>query len=266
MSGLAQFRLPDLGEGLTECDIIRWLVKPGDVVRVNQPIVEVETAKAAVEVPSPYAGTIVTLHYAAGDTAEVGSPLVDFNVAVDAPKQAAPTSPEVGKAAMSRAFNTAPHAPDHHESPDEVSNSILVGYGPKASSPKRRARKNNAPAQTAVSDGSPITDRIALAKPPVRRFAKDLGIDLRTVSGSGPSGTITRDDVAAAAHPAESPISPAKFSQGDIRVPVKGVRKHTAAAVTSSAFTAPHVTEFISVDMTALLEMRDQIGALPEFA
>lgn len=261
MPDLKQFKMPDVGEGLTEADILRWDVKPGDTVKVNQTLVEVETAKAAVELPSPYAGVVAELHAAEGDTVDVGAPIITIDVgasAADAAAAPGPSAPAEPAAAAAAAAEP------------EERQSVLVGYGPRGST-RRRARKsppdtpsahpafNVAPTQPPAD--APETRHRVLAKPPVRRLAKTLGVDLATVQPTGPNGTVSRADVEQAA----AAPTPA-VSGRDTRIPVKGVRKHTAAAMVASAFTAPHVTEFITVDVTAMMELRDRVAPRPDFS
>lgn len=299
MPSIKQFKLPDLGEGLTEGEILKWLVAPGDEVRLNQPIVEVETAKAAVEVPSPYAGLVTELLHAEGETVDVGAPIISFDTAPGAASEAALLQAE-GAAANPAESVAAAVDPETAIStpPDEGAvepgliggpapggrTSILVGYGPKSVVAKRRERKAPATigdvAEEAVSTSDLIVpvarvsaaevgaaalrragEVTVLAKPPVRKLARDLGVDLSEVAPSGPAGTITRADVEAAVGlqraPSEQPPVPRGPAHLDVdpatreqRIPVKGVRKLTAAAMSASAFSAPHVTEFVTVDVT----------------
>lgn len=232
------FALPDVGEGLTEAEILRWLVAPGDTVTLNQIIVEIETAKAAVELPSPYAGVVTELLAEPGVTVAVGSPLIAIDTGDAGDVTAQPTaeiSPEIGAEGSDGRITT------------------LVGYGPRTQTMTRRSRKPAATAPPAEDQGS-----VPLAKPPVRKLAKELGIDLSTVLGSGTGGVITRDDVRrAASRPGADP--------GQRREPVRGVRKATAAAVVSSAFTAPHVTMFLTVDVTAMMQLRARLAERPAF-
>jgi len=258
MSDLKQFKMPDVGEGLTEADILRWDVKPGDTVKVNQTLVEVETAKAAVELPSPYAGVVTELHAAEGDTVDVGTPIITIDVAASAPATAAAAQPAAAQPAAAE---------------PEERQSVLVGYGPRGAT-RRRARKaapdtpsahpafNVAPTQPPAD--APETRHRVLAKPPVRQLAKSLGVDLATVQPTGPNGTVSRADVEQAAA-APTPARTVAPAGRETRVPVKGVRKHTAAAMVASAFTAPHVTEFITVDVTATMELRDRTATRPDF-
>jgi 2-oxoisovalerate dehydrogenase E2 component (dihydrolipoyl transacylase) len=255
MPDLKQFKMPDVGEGLTEADILRWDVKPGDTVKVNQTLVEVETAKAAVELPSPYAGVVTELHAAEGDTVDVGAPIITIDVGASAPATAEPEA-----------------APAAAAEPEERQ-SVLVGYGPRGGT-RRRVRKaapdtpsahpafNVTPTQPPAD--APETRHRVLAKPPVRRLAKTLGVDITTVEPTGPNGTVSRADVEqAAAAPAPAM---AEVSARETRIPIKGLRKHTAAAMVASAFTAPHVTEFITVDVTAMMQLRDRVAARPDFS
>ncbi|KJQ55827.1 dihydrolipoamide acetyltransferase family protein [Microbacterium sp. SA39] len=265
----AEFRLPDLGEGLTEAEVVQWLVAPGDAVALNQTLAEVETAKAIVELPSPYEGTVATLHAEAGQTVAVGAPLIDFDVHGD-------------------------DAPEAKGDAGEKAQPNLVGYGAAPSTggrPARRARRSGATvaaADTAVLEAAPHDARPAASTetvverprstPPVRAYAKRLGIDLVLVAAEVGDRVITRNDVDAYAQrvgtsPAAeattasevadtvAPASPAAlFDAGargerETRIPIRGVRKHTAAAMVQSAFTAPHVTVFHTVDVTATMDL-----------
>ncbi|MEU4613648.1 dihydrolipoamide acetyltransferase family protein [Streptomyces umbrinus] len=267
MSKEQVFLLPDVGEGLTEAEILQWSVQVGDSVEINQVIVEVETAKAAVELPSPYAGVVGTLHAKEGETLPVGKPLItvlgDVSGASDVTE-----SPSTDAAT----------APDRE--------ALLVGYGPQEGSGRRRRRRpvappaQQSPAPTPVQApaAAPATERTA-AKPPVRKLAKDLGVDITVVTPTGPGATVTRDDVrraaeaevvAAEAPKLETPEATATATatatvSAETRIPIRGVRKHTAAAMVASAFTAPHVTEFMTVDVTATMRLRDTVAARREF-
>ena len=325
-----EFRLPDVGEGLTEADIVSWHVKPGDTVMINQIIVDIETAKAVVELPSPYAGTVSALLVEEGQTVDVGIPIIAIDVpsAEDAePEQAQPEAPAQPEA-KPEATATQQRQP------------VLVGYGVKPGSTSRRPRKKRPtrpgsypatpsapptgvppfppaagspasgpfgnpafpagiklppgiPAPPAVpAQGQPSQTRAsqararALAKPPVRRLARDLGIDLGELRGSGPEGSVTREDVERAASEARIRSAPPQEAVPDVqphaaadlsprqtsgeasseeRIPVRGVRKHTAAAMVASAFTAPHVTEFLQVDVTETMAAVRKARDLPEF-
>ncbi|WP_018684344.1 dihydrolipoamide acetyltransferase family protein [Actinokineospora enzanensis] len=278
MPDYKSFPLPDTAEGLTEAEILTWHVKPGDPVTVNQIIVEIETAKAAVELPCPWAGVVTELHVQPGQTVDVGTPIltVDVDPGGSAAPAAAPTAP-------------APAAEGEEEMKP------LVGYGAKVVTAKRRARKGPAvPAEPAAAaaqstvaaafehERGPLPEEngngaaavpaipaepvdqpggyVPLAKPPIRKLAKDLGIDLRTLTGSGYGGVITRADVEqAATEEAPAPTTPVPAGARERRVPIKGVRKVTAQAMVSSAFTAPHVTEFLTVDVTPMMELRARL-------
>ena len=280
---LREFKLPDVGEGLTEADIVAWHVKPGDQVEDGQIIVEIETAKAVVELPCPWDGTVTRLLAEEGQTVEVGVPIIAVEVGTSDTAERAPVS------ATAPAGSTS-----EDEAPAEESgaHSVLVGYGVKASATTRRARRTAAgrpetaevptapeepvePLEVPAEPGVPAAR--VLAKPPVRKLAKDLGISLAALAGSGPDGSITRDDVQRAAEtgtPARSAESgngsrtatSVTVPGGEERIAVRGVRKHMAAAMVASAFTAPHVTEFLQVDVTETMAAVRRVRELPEFA
>jgi 2-oxoisovalerate dehydrogenase E2 component (dihydrolipoyl transacylase) len=364
MTELKQFKLPDVGEGLTEADIVKWHVRPGDKVAVNQTIVEIETAKAIVELPSPYAGVVTDLLVSEGETVDVGTPIISVDVSGSAPGQTAGAKPDsgrlpraapAGRGAQTSVQSTAAAAPaggrvtpdsaaptqvgaaredggpplvsvnelvpsppaegavepglHGSPAPRQARQPVLVGYGVKLGAATRRPRKA-APAQapaaaapardelagTADEAGTPgastaapaaateagAAGRVAvLAKPPVRKLARQLGVDLSAVAPTGPAGSITRADVqraadAAAERGAGEPepalpgvaavVGAAAAGPREERIAVRGVRKHTAAAVVASAFSAPHVTEFLQVDVTAAMAAVRQVRDLPEFA
>lgn len=266
------FRLPDLGEGLPEAELVQWLVAVGDTVTLNQTIAEVETAKAVVELPSPYAGTVTALHAETGDVIAVGSVLISFDTGA---ADAAPSVP-------------APAVEEKAAEPSAEPN--LVGYGAaprSAARPQRRARVAGtvaAASDTAVLEAAPH-DAIPFAEvgertierprstPPVRKLAKQLGVDLALVEATGASGVITRADVESYAErvgavpttssPADTaePVEQFELPRSDdrrertTRTPIRGVRRMTAEAMVRSAFTAPHVTTFLTVDVTATSEL-----------
>jgi 2-oxoisovalerate dehydrogenase E2 component (dihydrolipoyl transacylase) len=305
MTELKEFRLPDVGEGLTEADIVAWHVKPGDQVEVNQIIVEIETAKAVVELPSPWDGTVARLLADEGQTVDVGTPIIAVDVSgepavagkTDYSERSvvpAPATPAPPPAAGTPADQAQPdlaqsdRAQSDQADPDQAGRQpVLVGYGVKTSSTTRRARKGSqvpaaspqVPAEPPAVPAAPAAVR-ALAKPPVRRLAKDLGINLAGLAGTGPDGAITRDDVqrAAAGTTARSEqevgedgartasLAALPSPGGEERIPIRGVRKHMAAAMVSSAFTAPHVTEFLQVDVTETMAALQRIRDLPEYA
>ncbi|WP_353509967.1 dihydrolipoamide acetyltransferase family protein [Intrasporangium sp.] len=300
------FKLPDPGEGLVEAEIVEWKVAPGDTVKVNDMVLEVETAKSLVELPIPWAGTVKDLLVEVGDTVDVGTPIITIDDGQGGGDE--PAAPTTDAAAADKA--------DQQEA-------ILVGYGAKAGATARRARKQadgrmplgsvsdaappraSEPTETEqVAEHEPIAEEAAptprtqspapavahapregrpRAKPPVRKLAKDLGVDLWSVQGSGADGIITREDVqgfaAGSASPAEQAVggsggrSPHGSAYGiafgsgerEERIPIKGVRKMTAQAMVGSAFTAPHVTEWVTVDVTKTMELVDRLKASREF-
>ena len=280
---LREFKLPDPGEGLTEAEIVTWHVKAGDTVKVNDVVVEIETAKSLVELPVPFAGTVGELLVAEGDTVEVGTPIVTIDdgsgggaaPAPAAERQAAPAAAPAGDGTGSDASAGG--------SMGGGRTAVLVGYGVKQTEARRRPRRQASPqpAGVAPSDQAPVevdrrvepatsltgTRARALAKPPVRKLAKDLGVDLGSVVPTGDGGIVTRADVeAAASAPARgSGERPVTGSGRETRVPVKGVRKMTAQAMVASAFTAPHVTEWVTVDVTATMDLVDRLRRDREF-
>ncbi|GAB3877467.1 dihydrolipoamide acetyltransferase family protein [Microbispora bryophytorum] len=283
---LREFRLPDVGEGLTEAEIVRWHVAPGDSVKINQTIVEIETAKAVVELPCPYEGTVSALMAGEGQTVDVGAPIISVE---DGAGGAVAGREALADDMVPDARNGAPAK--------EQRQPVLVGYGVKTSATRRRPRKPaasasvvSAPAASAPAsaargvdtgvraaegvpatqdNGSAVPTRArALAKPPVRKLAKDLGVDLTTLTGTGPQGSITRADVeTAVAAPAPVPAAARRESGArEERIPVKGVRKATAQAMVTSAFSAPHVTEWLQIDVTETMAAVRRLRTLPEFA
>ena len=283
---IQDFALPDLGEGLPEAELVQWLVAEGDTVELNQTIAEVETAKAVVELPSPHAGVVKTLHAAAGDVVEVGSVLVSFEI--DGPGAAGGTDAAPAAAAVERAAEKGDAA--EADADEEKAQPNLVGYGaaPRGNTrPRRRARsvgaRSAAASDTAVLEAAPHdamphetthdtrpgdwpAER-PRSTPPVRALAKQLGVDLALVEGTGESGLITRADVeayaervgpAAPAAPRPAPTAPGERTT---RTPIRGVRKHTAEAMVRSAFTAPHVTTFLTVDVTATTDLVSSLRA-----
>ncbi|WP_110207755.1 dihydrolipoamide acetyltransferase family protein [Nocardioides daejeonensis] len=303
-----EFKLPDVGEGLTEAEIVSWKVKVGDVVEINDVIVEIETAKSLVELPSPFAGTVLALLVPEGQEVPVGTPII----AIGDPSEA--TSDGV-------APGGAPGSAAPEEMEIDLSNPAASGGGEGESlvgrmkadrGPMRRPRKGSAsPAtesaaatqmqvQGAFSPGGAQSQAVieadepavpvsapagvvasapegaalrTLAKPPVRKLARDLGVDLTTVTPTGDGGVVTRDDVQAAAaggmperyedagRPGVSPMAGAR----EVREPIKGVRKMMAQAMTDSAFSAPHVTEWVTVDVTRSMEFVAQLRSHRDF-
>ena len=314
---MKQFKLPDVGEGLTEAEIVSWKVKPGDTVKVNEIVVEIETAKSLVELPSPFAGVVTELLVPEGTTVDVGTPIITVD---DGSGGGAPAAPPPAAAPRD---DMAPAIPDPSaiDTPTEDQavepgliggpapggrTSVLVGYGPKTTSAARRPRKGatpvgasaataqqavqtsmmttptpvqeptvdeapeSAPAQTVSGNGDGATARV-LAKPPVRKLAKDLGVDLTTLTPSGEGGVVTRADVESAAGGGADAASAGAPSyvpapgQRETRVPVKGVRKMTAQAMVTSAFTAPHVTEWVTIDVTRTMDLVARLKKDREF-
>lgn len=316
-----EFKLPDPGEGLTEAEIVTWKVKAGDTVKVNDIVVEIETAKSLVELPVPFAGTVTQLLVSEGETVEVGTPII----AVDTTGGAATTvqeAPSAGAVEPGMEGSPAPKmAAAAAAAEEEIEEgkiggttstgrtAVLVGYGVKQTEAKRRPRRAGAQPEAApaapmaapapvaapapaapVAPAAPAPPAAreggarALAKPPVRKFAKDLGVDLASVAGSGEGGIITRADVEAhaAGTPAGAPAAQAqpaaagaaaayqapafaRSGEREQRIPIKGVRKMMAQAMVDSAFTAPHVTEWITVDATATMELVERLKKDREF-
>ncbi len=257
MGSLRDFALPDLGEGLTESELVAWHVAVGDSVLLNQTIAEVETAKAIVQLPSPFAGTVARLYVEAGTTIAVGTPILAFDVEEDA------------ALTVER-------------------NPVLVGYGPVVEGTDRPRRRKRIEPHSVVEpvsiSGDPENFAASSAPnsaaprstPPVRKLANDLGVDLERVRGSGTGGMIQREDVLAAAsagqvaEPAVQVLEPsrraARSDQRELRIPIKGVRKHTAAAMVSSAFTAPHATVFLTLDVSPTMALIAALRASRAFA
>ena len=281
MTQLAFFNLPDVGEGLTEAEIVSWKVKPGDTVSVNQVIVEIETAKSLVELPCPFAGVVSELLYAEGDTVEVGKPIISATVSDGA--VGATTSPVANAAAAVSAASAHQLVADTAASVStEEKTPNLVGYGVAAGHGAATRRRPRVAAQAAspvvASPVVPVTPLLAqggssddnvLAKPPIRKLAKDLGVNLASVVASGAQGEVTREDVVGAATQASvfrnlsTPVAP---SAREERIPVKGIRKAIASAMVQSAFTAPHVSIFVDVDATRTMEYVKRLKASTDFA
>ncbi len=274
------FKLPDVGEGLTEAEIVSWKVAVGDTVKINDVIVEIETAKSLVELPSPYAGLVTALHVAEGDTVEVGRAIISIGDTVSAPAPADFARVETAGAIVG---SGQPVSSTATAAPEPERQAMLVGYGPRAEGVVRRRRLPAAPSVVASVDTekvpapvrplaspspSPSPQRV-LAKPPVRKLAKDLGIDLAEVVATGP--VVSRADVeahAAQRHPNRVPESATVMTsdQDETRVPIKGVRKWTAEAMVRSAFTAPHVTEWVTLDVSRTMELVATLKADRAFA
>ena len=264
------FHLPDVGEGLTEAEIVQWRVAPGDTVEVNDVLVEIETAKSLVELPSPFAGTVGELLAPEGDTVTVGAAIITI--------AGAAAEPDASSGLSAHGEPAAPAEP-------EGDGAVLVGYGTGGAVASRRKRPAERGAAVRASVG-------VVAKPPVRKLARDLGVDLSQVTPSGPAGEVTRDDVVTHAEQASvfrniaTPAAPAQREQtipvahapasvsapaapaGDREetIPVKGVRKATASGMVRSAYTAPHVSVWTDVDATRTMELVKRLKASPDFA
>ncbi|MFE6842023.1 dihydrolipoamide acetyltransferase family protein [Streptomyces sp. NPDC057686] len=305
---IREFKMPDVGEGLTEAEILKWYVQPGDTVTDGQVVCEVETAKAAVELPIPFDGVVHALLFEEGTTVDVGQVIISVQTG---PAEAQAPAAEAAAPAAAPAAAEAPA-----EAPAAAARQpVLVGYGVSEASTKRRPRKA-APAASAAAAAAPVAPAAPaaaqngtagaaaglngnghaggerpLAKPPVRKLAKDLGIDLASVVPTGDGGVVTREDVhaaaaaaiapqaavaqapAAAAVPAQAQVQavapasvPGEASARETRIPVKGVRKVTAQAMVGSAFTAPHVTEFITFDVTRTMKLVQELKDDPDLA
>ena len=304
---IKEFRLPDLGEGLTESEIVAWKVGVGDTVTLNQIIAEVETAKAVVELPSPFAGVVTALHEQPGTVVEVGKPIVSFEIEGDdgAGDSAAPDpgpakrEPNLvgygavlegsGRPARRARTFAAPVTAPAPSAVAPVEPETLIEPVPPAPVPVAPVESRvAAPVETAPAESAP--GERPRSTPPVRKLAKDLGVDLEAVTGTGEHGLITRDDVRnfvgggdlpaavqglGVQEPAGSPAQPDRTpstwmdqarGERETRTPIKGVRKFTAAAMVASAFTAPHVTEFLTVDVTPTMELLARLKDSRAFA
>ena len=263
---ISEFPLPDVGEGLTEAEIVSWRVKPGDTVTINQVLVEIETAKSLVELPSPFAGTVDALLVDEGQTVEVGTPIIAVRGDADLP------SPDT--AATDGVADTASSIASEAEA--EKPGAVLVGYGAKGHVASRRTRGRTTPPPHAAAPAAPRLASVpaadsgpVIAKPPIRKLAKDLDVDLTAVTATGLAGEITRDDVIRHAQQASvfrNIQTPEWPNEREDRIPVKGVRKAIAAGMVKSAFSAPHVSVFVDVDATRTMEFVKRLKASPDFA
>ncbi|MFE4226345.1 dihydrolipoamide acetyltransferase family protein [Arthrobacter sp. NPDC056886] len=323
---LNKFNLPDVGEGLTEAEIVAWKVKPGDTVAINDVLCEIETAKSLVELPSPFAGTVTELLVSEGVTVDVGTPIISVSDAVAAEVPAAPVP--AAPAAPAPAAAAAPAAPMYGTLPADTSEAgeaagrpaggPLVGSGPKADAVKRRRRISAPAATSAAGNGTPVIEPAAveahdiwispaavgnpaaeaagpadavdlrptlggaisglvgkvLAKPPVRKIARDLGINLADVVPTGARGEVTREDLVSYQAQRDAEVDKADSFWGKSgrpqdqrieRIPVKGVRKATAKAMVESAFSAPHVSIFVDVDASRTMEFVKRLKASRDF-
>jgi pyruvate dehydrogenase E2 component (dihydrolipoamide acetyltransferase) len=290
-----RFPLPDVGEGLTEAEIVQWRVAPGDRIVLDQVFVEIETAKSLVELPSAFEGVVSELLVDEGRTVDVGTPILviqtdaaDADAAAPAPAAAAPTAPAVPAPPSGTVASHAPAA-------SEGGGAVLVGHGSSGPAPTRRTRHPipggaherlaartepevpaPAPAGGAAEAAATPTTAVrpesrvpVIAKPPIRKLAKDLGVDLSRVAATGAMGEVTRDDVIREASQAsvfrniQTPELPA---DRETRVPVKGVRKAIATAMVQSAYSAPHVSVFVDVDASRTMEYIKRLKASPDYA
>lgn len=254
------FPLPDVGEGLTEAEIVTWSIAPGENVELNQVICEIETAKSLVELPSPFAGVVTELLVAEGETVPVGDPILRVRVAdaADGDPDDENVDDETSDAVADAAASVAQ---------EESAGAVLVGYG-TAGAGRSRRRRGGEP--LLAGPPIPVAEASAvLAKPPIRKLAKDLGVDLELVAGSGIGGEVLRDDVVRHASQASvfrnitTPDAPAEREE---RIPVKGVRKQIAQAMTTSAFSAPHVSVSVDVDATRTMEFVKRLKTSTDFA
>lgn len=285
---VSKFYLPDVGEGLTEAEIVSWKVKPGDSVAINDVLVEIETAKSLVELPSPYAGQVGELLAHEGETVEVGTAII--TISTEGHSMLTSPTPTLAQAAMANeVFVTDDSEVDGaKDAKDESSGSVLVGYGVGGHAPTRRRRGGNAPAPAPAAPvevapaavvpapaakrpaSVPVADAVpVIAKPPIRKLAKDLDVDLSKVEATGLVGEITRDDVIR--HASQASVfrniqTPEWPEEREERIPVKGVRKAIATAMVQSAFTAPHVSVFVDVDATRTMEFVKRLKNSPDFA
>ncbi|AAT90113.1 branched-chain alpha-keto acid dehydrogenase subunit E2 [Leifsonia xyli subsp. xyli] len=273
----SQFLLPDVGEGLTEAEIVSWKVAPGDSVAVNQVIVEIETAKSLVELPSPFEGTVGELLVVEGQTVEVGTPIFTVNGG-EADHGVTEPAGEAEQAAVDAAASVT------HESEEPKAGAVIVGYGSAGHGTSRRrvthpgaAARPAAfpPAESAAEPGRAPSTPVppsgggpVIAKPPIRKLAKDLGVDLSTVTATGAIGEVTREDVlregtqASVFRNIQTPEWP---DDREERILVKGVRKAIANAMVTSAFSAPHVSVFVDVDATRTMEFVKRLKSAPDF-
>lgn len=278
------FNLPDVGEGLTEAEVVSWKVKVGDQVSINDVLVEIETAKSLVELPSPFAGTVSALLVAEGQTVDVGTPIIAIGGGAGvllsqpeldiAPELMVPESGKLTVPHTASASSTDPTAPTGG-AVEAAPPGPLVGTGPKADAVHRRARRGADPAiPTPAATAAPeVPARVGalpparpLATPPVRKAAKDWGLDLALVPATGKSGEVTRKDLVDYRDRTTASSEPVGAWTGEVlRIPVKGVRKATAEAMVRSAFSAPHVSIFIDVDASRTMEFVKRLKTSRDF-
>lgn len=261
------FLMPDVGEGLTEAEIVTWKVNVGDTVTLNQPLVDIETAKATVELPSPFVGVVSQLHGNVGDVIEVGNPLIEIEESNESSSDAVATS-----------------------SGPSARTAVFVGYGTSEENETATRRHRRTPSKTSVPVAAPLAPVLASttasspvrSTPPVRLYAKQHGLDISLVAGTGRDGLVTRDDVerALSTSPRRSSPSaagaPSRFVGHDLapwdtgpkeeRIPVRGVLRSMAEAMVHSAFSAPHAAVWVRVDASATMELVSSLKKRPSLA
>ncbi len=291
------FNLPDVGEGLTEAELVSWLVAPGDEVQLNQLICEIETAKSLVELPSPFEGRVVELLAEPGDTVPVGEPIMKVAQGVTGDESSIGPASAAGAVADDSAGEPSKSDSETDNTPATIAaatpdtsqdqtpsaagsepenqgeanaatkkNAVLVGYGAGGSAKSRRRKGVSNSVSRTVTVAEP---GLILAKPPIRKLAKDLDVDLSTVTGTGIGGEVLRDDVVRHASQASvfrNIVTPETPGDREERIPVKGVRKQIALAMSRSAFTAPHVSVFTEIDATRTMEYVKRLKASTDFA
>jgi 2-oxoisovalerate dehydrogenase E2 component (dihydrolipoyl transacylase) len=278
-----EFLLPDVGEGLTEAEIVSWKVRAGDSVEINQVLVEIETAKSLVELPSPFAGTVSALLVREGETVEVGTPIIAVGSESARPPQKATgksAQPQREDAEATVTDTAASISGEARSSGEESAPANLVGYGARGHAATRRRRPDGAASAAAAGVTEATTAArpasvpaaaasAVIAKPPIRKLAKDLGVRLEDLVGTGLAGEITRDDVIR--HATQASLfrnieTPAWAPDREEIIPVKGVRKAIATAMVQSAFSAPHVSVFVDIDATRTMEFVSRLKASADFA
>ncbi|MBL3699435.1 dihydrolipoamide acetyltransferase family protein [Leucobacter luti] len=265
------FPLPDVGEGLTEAEIVAWHVAPGDAVALNQVICEIETAKSVVELPSPFVGTVTELLAEPGQTVPVGDPIM--RVATDGAGQDAGAAPAAPAAVTAEVRDVAADAAATVEH-EEPAGAVLVGYGTTGAAKSRR-RRGGEPVLPRTDGVRPAVAAsgtapgAVLAKPPIRKLAKDLGVTLSEVEGTGPAGEVLRADVER--HESQARVfrnreTPQPAAEREERIPLKGMRKQIAKAMVASSSEAPHVSVFTDVDATRTMEFVKRLKTSSDFA
>ncbi|MFE5543531.1 dihydrolipoamide acetyltransferase family protein [Streptomyces sp. NPDC056534] len=290
---IREFLVPDLGEGLLDATVVAWLVTPGDTVAVNQPLCVLETAKAEVEIPSPYAGTVVERRGEPGETLPVGTPLILVDSGAPTatgrgpgiaanrgpaanPGAAASVVPGTAVDAQGADRTGADRTGADRAGADRTgadragadrtgadSGPVLVGYGTGAGADTGRRAVRRRPAPRRTQSAAPTDTGRPRAKPPVRHLARTLGVDLAALgAGSGPEGTITRTDVhAAAASPTTGAAGDGGSASGTRSIPVRGIRARTAAHMERARREIPDAHCSLTVDFSRLLTLRDRLRA-----